>query len=212
MHRLTALIILLLLLTSCSNGNDSSPQSSNTIKSTQTEFRINNENIGLSYTDFDEINLLCKSFLEEFYHETLSKEKMNAEPYVNNDNLKKYILQKIETGSKGSIRKIKKLDFGIADIEWHLEEGYIFVELVAEVEQEIGGFSEGHQFLISNKGGRLFILDWYSKSSGNVSYLDEIARGNVDKINNPNIWNDKKWVNNLFEIIGNRGSLNKVKE
>lgn len=198
------LILVLILLTSCSNGNDSSPQSSNTIKNKQLEFHISDENRGLTYMDFDEINLLCKSFLEEFYHATLSKEKMNVEPYLNNDNLKKYILQKIETGSKGSIRTVKKLNFEISDIEWYLEEGYIFVKLVAEVEQEIGRFTEGHQFLISSKGGRLFILDWYSISAGNVSHLDDIVRGNVHKIDNPNIWSDKKWVDDLLDQVRSR--------
>lgn len=82
-----------------------------------------------------------------------------------------------------------KLDFGLKDIEWHLNESYAFIDMNARVQQDVGGFGELHQFIISNKDGKLSISDWYSKSAGNVSYLDGIVRGDIGKIHDPNIWN-----------------------
>lgn len=198
MRRFTVLILSLVLLISCNNTNDSS---SNNGRNTSLEFCINNENDGLSYTDFDKIYLLCKMFLKEFYHATTSSETMNVAPYLNNDNLKKYILQKIEVGSKVSVNRVKGLTFGVKSVEWHLNEEYMFIDIVVDVEQEIGGFGEKHQFLISNKDRRLSISDWYSKSAGSVSYLDSIVRGDINKIDNPNIWDNKEWVNNIFSVI-----------
>lgn len=201
MCKFTVLILLLLLLTSCNNKNDSLLYPLYNTKNTPLEFYINNEDVGLEYADFDRVYLLCKLFLTEFYNATTINETMNVEPYINNDNLKEYILQKVETGMQISANKIEDLIFGVKDIEWHLNEGYVFIELIVDIEQEIGGFGEGHQFLISNKDGRLLISDWYSKSAGSVSHLDGIIRGHITKIDNPNIWDDEEWVNNIFTTI-----------
>ena len=173
-------------------------------KDTPIEFHINDENIGLTYLDFGEIYLMCESFLEEFYFATTGRETMNLEPYIDNANFKRYILQKIETGSKASINRVKKLNFGLKDIEWHLNEGYAFIDMIASVKQDVGGFGELHQFIISNREGKLSISDWYSKSAGNASYLDGIVRGDISKIDDPNIWNDKEWVDDIFAIIAER--------
>lgn len=132
---------------------------------------------------------------------------MNLKLYLNNDNFKKYILHKIEVGSQISKNKVENLIFGVKNIEWHLNEGYVFIKLLVDVEQEIGSFGEGHQFLIINKDGRLLISDWYSKSAGGVSYFDSIIRGHINRIDNPNIWDDEERINDIFTIIKNRNSL-----
>ena len=58
-----------------------------------------------------------------------------------------------------------------------------------------GGFGEVHEFLVSNVNGKLVIADWYN--GGKDSY-DFQVRGENETIDNPNIWNDQEWVNNLF--------------
>lgn len=197
---LVLILLLLLLITSC-NYNNNATHSSN-INNTPSEYHILYKDRGLTYSDFDKIYSMCKSFLNEFYQATTSSSSMNVEPYlIKNNNLKKYTLQKIEAGSRASDNRIKKLFFGLKDIEWHLNEGYVFVEVTVNVEQAIGGFGETHQFLISNKDGKLLISDWYSKSAGSVSYLDANVRGNIDKIDDPNIWSNKKWVDSIFQIM-----------
>lgn len=69
---------------------------------------------------------------------------LEVEPYLNNDNLKEYILQKIETGIQISANRVKDLSFGVKGVEWHLNEGYMFVNLLVNIEQEIGDFGEQH--------------------------------------------------------------------
>ena len=196
-------------ISSCSDNTNNTSHSANNTEPPRAGYYINFEDRGLTYSDFDEVYLMCKSFLEEFYKAAISGSAMNLEPYLNNnDNLKKYIPKKIEAGSPRSDNEIKKLIFGLVDIEWYLDKDYVFVEMTAEVQQGfggvIGGFGENHQFLISNKDGNLVISDWYSKSAGNVSLLDEFVRGNFEEINDPNIWHDQEWVDNLFQIIDDR--------
>ncbi|WP_148275272.1 hypothetical protein [Desulfosporosinus meridiei] len=96
------------------------------------------------------------------------------------------------------------MNFGLKDIEWHLNEGYAFIDMTVDVKQDVGGFGELHQFIISNREEKLSISDWYSKSAGNASYLDGIVRGEISKIDDPNIWNDKEWVDVIFAIIAER--------
>lgn len=200
MRRFTVLM-LLLLLTSCGNGNNSPPYFSDETKNKSLESGINNEGTEFTCADFEEIYSFCKLFLKEFYNATTTNETMNLDPYLYNNNLKEYVLQKIKVGLTIHTNRIKNLIFGVKDIDWYLGEGYMFIELFTDIEQEVGGFGERHQFIIGNKDGRILISDWYSKSAGNVSHLDNIVREHTNKINNPGIWNDEEWVNNIFEAI-----------
>ena len=74
--------------------------------------------------------------------------------------------------------------------------GFLYLMLPASIKYYYdGGFGEGHEFLVRNVSGKLVIADWYN--GGKDSY-DFLVRGENETIDNPNIWNDLKWIDNLF--------------
>lgn len=183
-----------------STNQETEQQGANRNESPQ-EYRIAQSD-NFSSIDFETVFDMSKDFFTDYYKAIKSGQNLNLDIYMDNASLKEYTDLKIAKGKtdSDSYNVDEGLTLGINNIEWQLEKNYVYLSLTAKLENnQGGGFAEGQQILIENKKGRLFIVDLHSNGVGNPSFLDDIARGYVDKINDVDIWENEEWANKIIE-------------
>ena len=162
-------------------------------------YTINNENVGLDSSDFETIYSLCTEFLQDYYLDITNENEIVEEKYVNNKNLINYINQLIEVQRYPTSSQVKETLYGLNDLEWHLEQQYVYVSINADVLMDYGGgFAEGHTFLIQNQNTQLVIVDWYSPGKVGSGTFDK-HRVQEERINDPTIWDNEDWVQDFFK-------------
>ncbi len=156
-----------------------------------------NEN-ELSELDYEKAYELSARALMDYYYATRNGLDINLDTFIENKNLKQYMKEQIEDEFRVD-SKIKTIDI----VDWVIEYkddvdgGFIYLKLPARIMFNYdGGFGEVHEFLVRNVNGKIVIVDWYN--GGKDSY-DFLVRGENETIDNPNIWNDQEWVNNLLQ-------------
>lgn len=98
---------------------------------------------------------------------------------------------------------IKEFSIGLerAQILYEEETYYYFVYAIVTSNSHDGGFGEVVEILISNNNGNLVISDWYIRYGTGSSSFDEHFRPN-EIINSPNVWDNQKYVERIFENAG----------
>jgi len=191
------IILSVALLFSCQPQKENDEIKDEIKEDIKASYHVNHQS--LSRMDYETIYLMCKSFLEEFYAATVYNKTMDLSPYILNNNLCIYTNKKIEKASVSRYSQFSAL-YGVNSIDWkNIDSNIVYIKIVTEVRNsEIGGFGESHQFIIQNIDGQLFIIDWYSPGKGNSAWLDDIARGQIGKIEDPSVWDNDIWVRNIF--------------
>ncbi len=156
-----------------------------------------NEN-ELSELDYEKAYELSARALTDYYYAIRNGIDINLDTFIDNKNLKQYMQKKIEDEFRVD-SKVKTIEI----VDWEIvfsddaDGGYLYLMLPARIMFNYdGGFGEVHEFLVRNVNGKLVIVDWYN--GGKDSY-DFLVRGENETIDNPNIWNDQEWVNNLLQ-------------
>ena len=155
-----------------------------------------NEN-ELSEFDYEKAYELCVKALTDYYFAIRNNIEIDLNILIDNENLKQYMQKKIQYENRG-FEKVKTIEMGEWKIEYKedADGSYLYLMLPAHIKFDYdGGFGEVHEFLVSNVNGKLVIADWYN--GGKDSY-DFQVRGENELIDNPDIWNEQEWVNNLF--------------
>lgn len=171
------------------------------------EYTINDSNKGLTVIDFDNAYGLCVLFLNECYYAAYSPTKidsLNLDRYVRNKNFKKFIYEKLQfniehfSNSEGG-----KLYTGLIEVEWYLNNDSKYVHFSIVTRNSTN--SSVQQLIVFQANGKLYISDWYSGPLAMSIYsLDDELRRDVFRIDNPNIWDDEKWVDEIFAEVDKR--------
>lgn len=179
----------------------------NTADKNIEEYTINDPYKGLRRIDFNNAYDLCVLFLNECYYAAYSPAKLdslNLDKYVRNKNLKNYIYEKLQFNIEYFSKSYSsKLHTGLKEVEWHLDNELKYVYFSIVTKNRTG--SSIQQLIVSQENGKLYISDWYSGPKAMIIYsLDDGLRGNTVRIDNPNIWDDKIWVDEIFAKVDGR--------
>lgn len=134
--------------------------------------------------------------LTDYYFAIRNDIEIDLNVFIDNENLKQYMQKKIQDENRGW-DKVKTIEIREWEIEYKEDAygGYLYLMLPAHIKFYYdGGFGEVHEFLVRNVNGKLVIVDWYNGGKGSYDFL---VRGENEIIDNPIIWSDQEWVNNL---------------
>ncbi|ASS68267.1 MULTISPECIES: hypothetical protein [unclassified Paenibacillus] len=153
---------------------------------------------GLAGSDFETAYELCAKALSDYYKAVWNGSEIDLAAYIDNNSLNLYMEKKIaaqyELFLKNSLvdNRVTNVAIGARKAEYAGgDKSYIYLELDARVEKDVGSYAEPTEFLVHRSNGKAVIVDWYG--SGKDSY-DSIVRGHSQSIDNPDIWNDSDWV------------------
>lgn len=206
MKRACLFLLLLLTLSACENAATSNSESNlpaageNTVTKSPPSFLAKDEG-ELSALDFETSYAMCEQALSEYYKAIWNGTEMDLEPYIDNANLKQYMQKKIaaqyDLFHKNNLTDdlVTSVDVGLRTAEYvEGENSYFYLLLDVRINKEVGSYGEPTVILVQSLNGKLVLADWYTNAKD--SY-DSMARGEKQAIDNPEIWNDKDWVENL---------------
>lgn len=157
----------------------------------------------LSMDDSQTAYEMCVRVLTDYYKAVWNGMDINLDAFIDNENLKTYMQKKIQSQHDlhaHSNDPVRNVEIGTRGLEWEVEYtadtdgGFLYLKLPAEINKSVGGFGELTEFLVRNVNGRLVVVDWYT---GGKDTYDFLVRGENETIDNPDIWNDRGWVNDL---------------
>lgn len=222
------LILIFILLTSCSGSNHisaseatppdtpSDGENSGDIIGTnhlneraktaendnEESYYYTKEDDKIGFWDFNMAYDLCQSALTDYYYAARNNSDINLDLYISNENLKAYTERKIKV--EQSIRKKANVTSLIDDVSCgvyevnYIDNAVIYFKIGARIDSGVGYSAEPTEFLVGNQDGRLVILDWYTKG---LDSIDVVVRGEAQVIDNPDIWNDNDWVQGIFDKL-----------
>ncbi|MCM3757275.1 hypothetical protein M3197_07200 [Sporosarcina aquimarina] len=139
--------------------------------------------------------------LTDYYNAVWSGTDMNLDTFIDSENLKLYTQKKIQSQYDMYVKNnvtsnVKNIEIGAWEVEYtsDVDGGYLYLDMPVEINKNVGSYGESTEFLIRNINGKLVIVDWYT--GGKDSY-DFMVRGDNQAIDDPNIWNDSEWINEL---------------
>lgn len=154
----------------------------------------------LSVEDSDTAYEMCVRALTDYYKAVWNGSDIELDTFIDNDHLKQYTQKKIQSQydlyvnlSKNSVQDI---DIGAWEVEYTDAEdgGFLYLHIPVEINQSVGSYGEGTEFLVRNVNGKLVIVDWYNGAKDSYDFM---VRGENLTIDNPTIWNNSEWLKNL---------------
>ncbi|MFD1205329.1 hypothetical protein ACFQ38_09465 [Sporosarcina contaminans] len=167
-------------------------------------YAAKNEN-EVSMLDAETAYELCVDALTDYYNAIWNGTDIDLDQFIGNENLKQYMQTKVESEYKkyGSLdSKVERLEIGDWEVKFSDDEkgGYLYLEVPVAIQKHYGGgYGEGTEFLLRNIDGKLAIVDWYT---GGKDTYDYVVRGDQQKIDDPDIWNDSEWVKKFKSVTG----------
>lgn len=165
------------------------------------EYVAKNEG-GLSIEDSETAYEMCVSVLNDYYKAIWNGSNIELGPFIDNENLKQYTQKKIQYQYDLYLTHnltdslVKSVDIGTREVEYtdDVDGGFLYLKLPAEIKKTVGSYGEPTEFLVRNVNGKLVIVDWYTGAKDSYDFM---VRGENLTIDNPNIWDDRDWVNKL---------------
>ncbi len=186
-----ALLVIILALTAC-GGKENQADTKHTERF-ETEEELNTQDFKLVYE-------LGELFLKDYYAFKAGESVIDFTLYIVNENLLKFSNKRVEDESY--TMDIKQASVGLSQARFMPEEKCFYIRYTTVVrDNNIGGFSEVVEVLISAADGRLVISDWYIAHGAGSSSFDEVHRNNA-AIDSPDIWDDQEFVKSIFENAG----------
>ncbi|AZK45129.1 hypothetical protein [Paenibacillus lentus] len=165
------------------------------------EYVAKNES-GLSDQDFETAYEMCVKALSDYYKAVWNGSDIEMDTLIENDHLKQYTQQKIQSQYDVHIKHnltddlVQDIEIGAWEVEYKddVNGGYLYFNLPVQINMTVGGYGEVTEFLVRNVNGKLVIVDWYTGAKDSYDFM---VRGANLTINNPDIWNDSEWVKKL---------------
>lgn len=157
------------------------------------------ENDIITFWDYSTVFEMCYSALTQYYYASRNGTDIEMDLYVSNDNLKHFMEQKIDLeysySNDNRLGALVEIQIGVSHIELIAQKNMYYLMLVTKARSDYGGeFTEPTEFLVKTQNGNLYIVDWYTAGTGNY---DIMIRGEFQNIDNPDIWNDFAWVEDI---------------
>ncbi|MDN4599751.1 hypothetical protein P5G61_00810 [Paenibacillus sp. F6_3S_P_1C] len=182
------------------NNTEISPSTKGDLSKVASEFLAQNES-DLSAWDFETAYKMCAAALSEYYKAIWNGSDIDLDTYIANENLKQYTQKKVASQydlflkNKLTYNQVTSVDIGASQVDYvGGDKSFFYLKLNARVHKDIGNFAEPTEFLVQSSNGKLVIVDWYTSSKD--SY-DSTVRGEIQTINNPDIWNNGEWVKKI---------------
>lgn len=182
------------------NNTEISPSTKGDLSKVSSEFLAQNES-NLSAGDSESAYKMCAEALSGYYKAIWNGSDIDLDTYIDDENLKQYTQKKVSSQynlflkNKLTYNQVTGVDIDARQVEYVGEDkSFFYLKLDARVHKDIGNFAETTEFLVQNLNGKLVIVDWYTSSKD--SY-DSTVRGEIQTINNPDIWNNSEWVNTI---------------
>ncbi|MCM3745122.1 hypothetical protein M3193_13360 [Sporosarcina luteola] len=159
----------------------------------------------LSMADAEAAYEMTVDALTDYYNAIWNGTDIDLDRYIENENLKAYMQTKVESEYKkyGTLdSKVKSVEIGDWEVKFSDDEkgGYLYFEVPVAVQKHHGGgYWEATEFFVRNLDGKLTIVDWYT---GGKDTYDYVVRGYTQKIDDPDIWNDREWVKKFTSGTG----------
>ncbi len=179
-------------------------KSSNELKMVQGPPEYLARNIdSLSLEDADTAYALCMAAMTDYYKAIWNDIEIDLSSYIQNENLKRYTEKKIQYQMElfqdytddpvESVVENREVKW---EVEFNEDEdgSFLYLHVPVDVKKQLGSSGEATEFLVRNVNGKLVITDWYT--GGKDSY-DFLVRGENITVNDPNIWNNGDWVQQL---------------
>lgn len=155
----------------------------------------------LSVQDYETAYEMTTTALSQYYKAIWNNAEFDADAYFSNENLKQYTNKKIEDQYDLALKHDLTSNI-VTNVEFESDEvklvddknQYLYLKLKADIQHDVGGYGEVTEFLVQNQEGKLVIVDWYC---GAKDSYDMTVRGADQVINNPNVWNEHEWVEQL---------------
>jgi hypothetical protein len=155
----------------------------------------------LSIQDYETAYKMTTKALTQYYKAIWNNAEFDADAYFSNENLKQYTTKKIKDQYNLALKHDLTSNI-VTNVEFETDEvklvddtnQYLYLKLKAAIKHDVGGYGEVTEFLVQNQEGKLVIVDWYC---GAKDSYDMSVRGAGQEINNPNVWNDYEWVEQL---------------
>ncbi|MBY3618505.1 hypothetical protein HGO21_02985 [Acinetobacter sp. CUI P1] len=155
----------------------------------------------ISTRDYDSMVTFGKSFVNLYTGAVAEQETVSFENYISNANLLKFTDKMLELTQKQELNGISSMYFGL-DNEFkeeelkELDENLYFLSLPFSNE----GSGMTCKLLVQSSNKSLKIVDLYF---GYKDGVDTFTTGHPAerKIDNPQIWDDQEWVDDVFEKL-----------
>lgn len=141
---------------------------------------------------------MCVKALIDYYKAIWNGSDIKLDTFIENDNLKQYMLIKIQSqydlhSEFTDSNEVQNLDIGTWEVEYtdDVDGGFLYLKLPVQINKTTGSYGEVTEFLVRNVNGNLVIVDWYTGAKDSYDFL---VRGENLTIDNPNIWNESEWV------------------
>jgi len=152
----------------------------------------------LSVQDSETAYEMCARALNDYYKAVWNGSDIELDAFIDNEYLKQYTQKKIESQYAVHVKnkhtdKVQNIEIGAWEAEYtdDVDGGFLYLKLPVQIHMDVGSYGEVTEFLVRNANGKLVIVDWYT---GSKDSYDFTVRGENQKIDNPNIWNDSEWV------------------
>lgn len=156
----------------------------------------------LSIQDYETAYKMTTKALTQYYNAIRNHAEFDVDTYFSNENLKQYTTKKIKDQYNLALKHdltsniVTNVEFETDAVKFVDDENqYLYLKLKADIQHDVGGYGEVTEFLVQNQEGQLVIVDWYC---GAKDSYDMTVRGAGQVINNPNVWNDHEWVEQLM--------------
>ncbi|MBR4606493.1 MAG: M56 family metallopeptidase [Lachnospiraceae bacterium] len=139
------------------------------------------------------------SFINDFNGTIAEEASINLEQYISNSNLKRFSERMIEYEKKQEAENLNAINYGANNIFKNATCSKLSGDVYyVTLQFEYDGSGMKGQFLVELKRGKIDILDFYF---GMPDGFDTITTGHLAerKLENPDLWNDNKWVASVFE-------------
>lgn len=223
MKRLTLSIVAsaLFVLAGCSQEENSSKLKDNPLESksnivitneptAKSEAKILNELANQEFSikdnqtsdeDYNSITFLGKAFVNLYTGAVAAQETVSFKNYISNENLLKFTNKMLELEQKQDLNGGNAVTFGLenefkeAEVK-QLDENLYYINVPFTNQ----GSGMSCKLLVQSENHSLQIVDVYF---GNKDGVDTIATGHPSerKLDNPKLWDDQEWVNDVFEKL-----------
>ncbi|GGH23306.1 hypothetical protein [Paenibacillus segetis] len=191
-------ILVLLALVGCSQKEDSSNIAK--LKDNPIESIASIED-QISDDDYDSMMNFGKAFVNLYTGAVAKQETVSFEHYILNENLLKFTNKMLELEQKQDLIGGMGVNFGLEnefkEAEYQqLDEDLYYLSLTFSNQ----GSGMSCKLLVQSDNKSLKIVDLYF---GNKDGVDTVATGHpaVRKVDNPKLWDDPKWVDEVFEKL-----------
>ncbi|MGG4555478.1 hypothetical protein [Paenibacillus humicus] len=177
------------------------PSTGQNVVQDSPEYAAKNEG-ELSDQDFETAYEMCVKALSDYYKAVWNGSDIELDTYIENDHLKQYTQQKIQSQYDVHIKHnltddlVQDIEIGAWEVEYmdDVDGGYLYLHLPVQINMTVGGYGEVTEFLVRNVNGKLVIVDWYTGAKDSYDFM---VRGENLTIDDPDIWNDSEWVKKL---------------